>query len=140
MKAFLSFKKNFYERNGAIMLENLERIKAKFQEELNIVSSNDELERIRVSFLGKKGIVTEELKNLKNLGPDEKKRAGMEVNNLKNEIEKAIVDYQKALEEKEYQREIDRTIPYDYSIPSDMVIGTLHPITIVQKQIEDIFN
>lgn len=122
------------------MLENLEKIKAQFQEELSAVSSNDELEKIRVAYLGKKGIVTDELKNLKNLGPEEKKVAGMQVNNLKNEIEKAIVDYQKVMEEKEYQKEIDKAPHYDFSIPSDQEIGTLHPITIVQKQIEDIFK
>jgi phenylalanyl-tRNA synthetase alpha chain len=122
------------------MLENLERIKAQFQNELNAAQAKDELEKIRVAFLGKKGLVTEELKNLRNLNAEEKKIAGMQVNLLKDEIEQAIVEYQKTLEEKEYLKEIESAERYDYSIPSDKPVGTLHPITIVQKQIEDIFK
>ncbi|MBH1940181.1 phenylalanine--tRNA ligase subunit alpha [Mobilitalea sibirica] len=122
------------------MLENLERIKQQFSDELSAVKSRDELEKIRVAFLGKKGLVTEELKNLRNLNAEEKKVAGMQVNMLKNEIEQAIVDYQKTLEEMEYQKQIESAERYDYSIPSEVEVGTLHPITIVQKKIEDIFK
>jgi len=122
------------------MLENLEQIRDKFSEKLSAVNSNEELEKLRVAFLGKKGLVTEELKNLRNLSDAEKKVAGKEINLLKNEIEQAIVEYQKTLEEREYQREIESAEKYDYSIPSEKPIGTLHPITIVQKQIEDIFK
>ena len=122
------------------MLENLEQIKLKFLEKLKEVNSKEELEKIRVAFLGKKGLVTEELKNLRNLSNEVKKTAGMQVNTLKNEIEQAIVEYQKTLEEREYQREIESAEVYDYSIPSEQPTGTLHPITIVQRQIEDIFK
>jgi phenylalanyl-tRNA synthetase alpha chain len=122
------------------MLENLEKIKQQFIDELAAVNSNSELERIRVAFLGKKGLVTEQLKNLRDLTPEEKKTAGMEVNNLKNEIEKAIVEYQKTLDEKEYLQEIEKAERYDYTIPTGRITGTLHPITIVQKRIEDIFK
>jgi len=122
------------------MLENLEKIKAQFAEELDKVSLKDELERIRVSFLGKKGFVTEALKDLRDLDAEAKKAVGMQVNLLKEEIEKAIVEYQKTMEEREYQKEIERTERYDFSIPSYKEIGTMHPITIVQRQIEDIFK
>ena len=122
------------------MLENLVKIKQQFQNELNAAQSKDELERIRVSFLGKKGLVTEELKNLRNLDAEEKKTAGQQVNILKDEIETAIVEYQKTLEEKEYEKEISGAEVYDYSIPSAREVGTLHPITIVQKQIEEVFK
>jgi len=122
------------------MLENLEKIKVKFQEELNAINTRDELEKIRVSFLGKKGFVTEELKNLRDLTAEVKKAAGMQLNLLKNEIEQAVVEYQKNLEEKEYLREIEKAEHYDFSIPTTVEVGTLHPITRVQKQIEDIFK
>ena len=122
------------------MLENLEQLKLKFNHELNLVETRDELEKIRVAFLGKKGLVTEELKNLRNLSGEDKKTAGMQVNKLKNEIEQAIVSYQTVIEEKEYQKEIESAECYDYSIPSENEAGTLHPITIVQRQIEDIFK
>ena len=122
------------------MFENLEKIKVQFREELDKVSLKEELERIRVAFLGKKGLVTEVLKDLRDLDAEAKKAVGMQVNLLKEEIEKAIVEYQKGLEEKEYQREIAGAERYDYSIPSNKEAGTMHPITLVQKQIEDIFK
>ncbi len=122
------------------MLENLDMIKQKFYEELNTVNSKGELEKIRVSFLGKKGLVTDQLKNLRDLTPEQKKTAGMQVNKLKNEIEEAISSYQKTLEEKEYLAEIQNSEAYDYTIPVSREAGTLHPITIVQKQIEDKFK
>lgn len=122
------------------MLENLDMIKQKFYEELNAVNSKGELEKIRVSFLGKKGLVTDQLKNLRDLTPEQKKTAGMQVNKLKNEIEEAISSYQKTLEEKEYLAEIQNSEAYDYTIPVSREAGTLHPITIVQKQIEDKFK
>jgi len=122
------------------MLENLEKIRQQFHDELKAVNSKDELEKIRVAFLGKKGLVTEALKDLRNLSNEEKKTAGMQVNSLKNEIEAAIVEHQKVLEEKEYQREIENAERYDFTIPSNREPGTLHPITIVQKKIEDIFK
>ena len=121
------------------MLENLKKIKQQFIEELNAINSKGELEKIRVAFLGKKGLVTEELKNLRDLSAEEKKEAGMQVNSLKREIEQAIVEYQIKLTEREYQQEIENAQPYDYTIPSNREVGTLHPITIIQKQIEEIF-
>lgn len=122
------------------MLEKLEKIKQQFNEELKAVNLNEELEKVRVAFLGKKGIVTEELKNLRNLTNEEKKIAGKEINNLKGEIEDAIIKYHKTLEEREYQREIENAEVYDFTIPSSREAGTLHPVTIVQKKIEDIFK
>lgn len=122
------------------MLENLDKIKQQFHDELNAVESKGELEKTRVSFLGKKGLVTQELKNLRDLTPEEKKTAGMKVNSLKQEIEKAIVEHQKILEEREYLEEIKSAKVYDFTIPSSREVGTLHPITIIQKQIEDIFK
>lgn len=122
------------------MLENLKKIREQFYEELNAVNSNAELEKIRVAFLGKKGLVTEQLKNLRDLTSEEKKTAGMQVNKLKNEIEQAIATYQKNLEEKEYLQEIENSERYDYTIPRARNAGTLHPISIIQKRIEDIFK
>jgi len=125
---------------GLKMFENLEQIKKQFNDELSRVESKDELERVRVAFLGKKGLVTDALKSLRDLSAEDKKAMGMQVNILKNEIEEAIAEYQKKIEEIEYQKEILNAPRYDFSIPSDKAVGSLHPITIVQKQIEDIFK
>ncbi len=122
------------------MFENLEKIKEQFNEELGKVDSNEQLEKLRVYFLGKKGLVTNELKNLRNVPSEDKKTFGKAVNLLKREIENAIIEHKNLLREKEYQKVIEGAEPYDFSIPSYKENGSLHPITIIQKQIEDIFK
>lgn len=122
------------------MLEKLANLNEEFKKELEKVNLREELEAIRVKFIGKKGLVTDELKNLKNLSGDMRKEAGKEVNLLKNNIEKAIIDFQKVIADKEYEAEINKSEVYDYTIPSRTNLGSLHPITIIQKEIEDIFK
>lgn len=122
------------------MLDNLVKLREQFKQELDAVETREELESIRIRFIGKKGLVTEELKNLKNLSGDMKKQAGKEVNMLKNDIEKSIIEYQKIISDKEYQAEINQSEKYDFTIPSASNMGSLHPITIIQKEIEDIFK
>ena len=55
------------------MLENLERIKQQFHEELSAVNSKENWRKSGILH-GKKGLVTQELKNLRNLTPEEKKQ------------------------------------------------------------------
>ena len=95
------------------------------------------LEALRVTFLGKKSALTALLKNMKDLSATEKKSIGP----LANAVKKAIGD---ALEEKREALEsaadadaewIDVTAP---SIHARR--GHLHPLTIVQRNIEDIFT
>ena len=59
-------------------------------EKLRAVTDAQELESIRVEFLGKKGSVTDLLKGMKALSGEEKKSFGQLVNELKNEISDAI--------------------------------------------------
>lgn len=122
------------------MLDNLKKIKSDFQERLEEVKTRKELEEVRVFFIGKKGVVTNELKNLKNLPGSERKEAGREVNLLKRDIEEDIIKHQEYLTNKEYDDEIKNAESYDFSIPSVNGAGSLHPITIIQKEIEDIFK
>ncbi|HHT97205.1 MAG TPA: phenylalanine--tRNA ligase subunit alpha [Clostridiales bacterium] len=122
------------------MLDNLVKLREQFKQELEAVEIREELESIRIRFIGKKGLVTSELKNLKNLSGDMKKQAGKEVNILKNDIEQSIIAYQKIIADKEYLAEIEKSEKYDFTIPSRSNMGSLHPITIIQKEIEDIFK
>ena len=55
-------------------------------EQINSIKNLDELEKIRLSYLGKKGLISQEMKNLVNLEIDEKKELGKKLNTLKNLI------------------------------------------------------
>ena len=60
-------------------------VKQKFDEALLNVNTIEELEQLRVEYTGKKGYVTELMKEMKSLSNEEKKEFGQAVNVLKNE-------------------------------------------------------
>src|SRR5947207_15636720 len=74
------------------------------------------LEAIRVSALGKKGIISERMKSLVAMAPEERKEAGAKLNLLKDRIGEAIVARKTALQEKAlearlHSEKIDVTLP-----------------------------
>ncbi len=115
-------------------------VKNAFLQALSTVSNMEELEKIRVEFIGKKGYVTELLKEMKDLSVEEKKTFGQEVNVLKNEVNEKISEKREELKQKEIELENSLMPEFDISIPSDLTRGSYHPITLVQRQCEEIFK
>ena len=74
----------------------------------NINSSNSfqELEKIRIEYLGKKGLISREMKLLGDLSVDEKKIKGQELNFLKQTIENTIKEQKSILENNEIIKRI----------------------------------
>lgn len=97
------------------------------------------LEEARVAILGKKGRITEMMKGLAGLSPDEKKQRGAELNALKEEISALLEtrkhDLQKAaLSEKLKTERIDVTLPV-----RPQPIGHIHPVTQTFEEMISIF-
>ena len=119
------------------MKETLQRIK---ENALTAIRNTDtELEQIRIQYLGKKGELTSVLRGMGVLSPEERPIIGQLANEVRAEIEaalseKAAMVNQKALEEKLKAEKIDVTLPATASR-----MGHLHPLTQVQRSIEDIF-
>lgn len=119
------------------MKEKLLTIK---QEALDAIhSANADLEQIRVRYLGKKGELTSVLRGMGSLPPEERPAFGQLANEVRQNIEAALADKvraqkQAALEKKLESEKIDVTFPATSSR-----VGTLHPLTQVQRRIEDIF-
>lgn len=122
------------------MTEKLTAVKQSFETELAAAQSLDELENIRVSYLGKKGSITELLKGMKDLSVEEKKDFGGKVNILKNEATEQIALKMKELKEKEIEKEINSLPEFDLSVPANLSRGSYHPITLVQRECERIFK
>ena len=74
------------------MKNQIEALRLRFAEESGKVTSQDELETLRVAFLGKKGEVTNLLKNLRDVQNEEKKEAGQLINTLKTEVAQHRID------------------------------------------------
>ena len=115
-------------------------VKQKFDKALLNVNTIEELEQLRVEYTGKKGYVTELMKEMKSLSNEEKKEFGQAVNVLKNEVNDILTAKRKEMEQKAIEMENNMMPEFDVSIPADLTRGSYHPITLVQRQCEEIFK
>ena len=122
------------------MEEKIKSLKEQAIKKLEEIKSAQDVENIRVEYLGKKGEVVEILKNLKNVEKEKRKEVGEKANILREEIEKMIETKKEEIKEKEYEMKIKNAEKIDITIPVDENKGSLHPITIVQRELEEIFT
>src|SRR3989344_2821525 len=91
---------------------NIPEIRKNFEKKLTSIKNLEDLERLRIRYLGRNGIVHELLDNLKKLSPKKRKIEGVAINNLKSTIEKGLSDKQSELDRKqEKTQSIDVTLP-----------------------------
>ena len=122
------------------MEENIEKLGQKIKEKIDSIKSMTDAEAVRVEALGKKGEVIEILKNLKNVEESKRKEVGDKANKLRVEIEELIEKKKEELKELEYEAKIKNAEKIDLTVPVDDKVGSLHPITIVSRELEDIFT
>ncbi len=111
-----------------------------FDERYSNCNDLNELEKVRVEFTGKKGKLTEIMGLLRDVAVEFKREAGMKINTLKQKIESAISAKKELLEEQKIKAEIGGSEKVDITMPIDSGVGSLHPRTIVQQQLEDVFK
>ena len=102
--------------------------------------SISEIEELRVKYLGKKGQVTEVLKSMGKLPPEEKKELGKSANMVKGQIDSLITEKTAELREKEKNarlaaEKIDVTEP-----GKEVKFGVKHPITQIIDEVVGIFK
>ena len=122
------------------MSQKTTEVREAFIAALANVNTMDELEKLRVEYIGKKGLVTDLMKEMKNIPNEEKKSFGQAVNTLKVEVESAIAEKREELKQKEIELENAKMPEFDISTPADLKRGSYHPITLVQRQCEEIFK
>jgi phenylalanyl-tRNA synthetase alpha chain len=99
-----------------------------------------ELDELRVRYLGKKGLITTQLKALGKLPEGERRQAGKAVNNAKQELQQAAKVRSQLLESKAIQSRLEKET-VDVSLPGrGQLSGGLHPITQTLQRIEDLFS
>lgn len=121
------------------MREKIDGLREGFERELAGAKSSEAVEKLRVAYLGKKGSVSELMKGLKDASAEQKKELGQHINRFKKQVEDRLgqrIEEIRALEE---QRAIDAAEQYDVTLPAGGDPGSYHPITIVQRQLEEIF-
>lgn len=122
------------------MNEKIEALKSSFDAELKKIANMVDLEALRVNYLGRKGKVTDALKGMGAMSDEMKKTVGRETNELKTAITVALAEKLEALKKQELQREIDALQEFDISMPPSLDRGSYHPITLVQRQCEQVFK
>ncbi|MCD7774952.1 MAG: phenylalanine--tRNA ligase subunit alpha [Clostridiales bacterium] len=115
-------------------------LRQSFGELIEKVKSSDEIEQLRVEFLGKKGHVSALMSQLKTVPNEQKKAFGQSVNQLKQEIEGQLKEAHDRIAALEEQRLINSAEDYDVTLPMDIDTGSYHPITLVMREIEEIFR
>ncbi len=122
------------------MDNRIDLLKQEIKTKLEQTGSLGDLDKIRVEFLGKKGSITALLKSMKDLSNEERKSFGAEVNKLKGYAAQRIEERVTELKQKEIEREIASMPKFDITTPADTERGSYHPITLVQRQCESIFE
>lgn len=103
------------------------------------VQTLQEIEELRVRFLGKKGEITEISKSMRDLSPEERPTFGQKVNEVKNSIAAMIENKTLELKEKAKKEQLEKEI-IDISLPGrDIKVGSLHPITETTNFLKNIF-
>ena len=121
------------------MKEKIEQIKEEAKKALEESQSLQELDSVRVKYLGKKGELTSVLRGMGELTPEERPIMGALVNTAKNEIELKIQEKELKLKEKELQEKLAKE-EIDITLPSQKIIrGSKHPLNRIIEEVEDLF-
>jgi phenylalanyl-tRNA synthetase alpha chain len=122
-----------------VLEDDIEEVRHRALNGIESAANADDLEAVRVDALGRKGFLSNVSKNFGKLAPEERARAGKLLNEAKQAIEAALEQRrarfeQSALKAKLDSEWIDLTLPAPGIRP-----GSLHPVTQVQTEIEDLF-
>jgi phenylalanyl-tRNA synthetase alpha chain len=120
---------------------DLEKLEAEFLDAIADAMDEQTLEAVRVAALGKKGRVSELMKGLGAMSPEERKSAGPRLNGLKDRLTDAIAARREALHEAKLEarlagERIDVTLP---ARESALAAGRIHPLTQVWDEVVAIF-
>ena len=120
-----------------IQIAMIDKIKALLQEVENMHAANaGELEALRIKYLSKKGEISMLMNDFRNVPAEQKREVGMYLNQLKETAQQKINELKERFENAQTSNdEIDLT-----RTAYPIQLGTRHPLSIVKKEICDIFG
>lgn len=122
------------------MKYDLSEIKTRFLDEIEKVSSSENLESIRVKYLGKKGEISSLLKEIGGLSPDERPVFGAAVNALRERLTESILSKKEELERQALEEALVRE-KLDVTLPGRVYeAGGFHPLTRALHDVISIFS
>lgn len=122
------------------MKDIIEKIKNMAKKEVNEASNIKALEELRVKYLGKKGEITQKLKELSTVSAELKPMLGKLLNNVKRDIEKLLALQMETVRNLALKEELERE-RIDVTIPGKRcMIGARHPLNATTNEIVRIFS
>ena len=121
------------------MSVNLDEILAQAMKSLAAAQDLNQLDQVRVQYLGKKGIFTLQMKELGALEPDQRRTVGQVINKAKDLFQEELQARKETLDTVELERRLaSETI--DVTLPGrGQTVGGLHPVTTTLRRINKIF-
>lgn len=121
-------------------LKHIENIQQEAYQDIEQIDNLEQLEQLRIKYLGKKGLISASMREFAKLAPEEKKSFGQAVNQAKETVISRLEDKKQALylhqlEAQLTQETIDISLP-----PKEQVSGTIHPISQVIEEVTSIFT
>ena len=121
-------------------MQNLDQIALDAAAAFAATDNPDALEQVKARFLGKSGQITELLKGLGKLTPEERKSAGAAINRAKEAIESALTARRDAIRRKQLEARLAEE-SLDVTLPGRSELrGGLHPVTRTLERIEQLFR
>jgi phenylalanyl-tRNA synthetase alpha chain len=117
------------------MERQLEELHGKFLEDLEKVRTPEQIEQLRIQYLGRKGSLTSILRQMGDLDPQDRPRIGALANSIKTKMEQELSGRVAVLQSERSREGIDVTLPG--RVPRK---GSVHVINQVMAEIEDIFR
>lgn len=118
----------------------MEEILEKLKQEIKEIHNLESLKKVKAAYLGKKGYITKLLKNISTLSAEKRKNYGEKVNRLKKEAEKIFSQKSESIKKEIENLSLERE-KLDITLPGRRYAkGSLHPLSIVLREIEDIFE
>ena len=121
------------------MEEKIKQIRVKAEDEISKIETIHDLNEVKVKILGKKGELTEILRGMGSLTPEERPVIGNLVNKVRDEIEGLITSKETELKKKELQEKL-QSEKIDVTLPATKVKrGSKHPLNRIIEEVEDLF-
>lgn len=121
------------------MKEALELLQQEALSQIQKCGSANELDRLRVSYLGKKGRLTEILKQMGKLPAQERPKIGKLANSVRETVEQLIAEAGLQLKQTDLKKRLEKE-KLDITLPGEAFsLGHRHPISSVLKDIQEIF-
>ena len=122
------------------MQERLKQILEESKKQLQDAVSVADAEDVRVKVLGKKGQLTEILRSMGKLAPEERKELGQAANQVRSEVEKMLEETFESLKGKAREARF-KAEKIDVTEPGKLYkLGTKHPVTITIEEISRVFK